>query len=80
MKKIKILILRPVLVVGLLLAFSATGALAQGGRPGNLGPSRAGRTGVPIDGGAGLLLAAGAAYGLKKVHEMRKGKKQEPEA
>lgn len=32
-------------------------------------------TGVPIDGGAGLLLAAGAAYGLKKLRDYNKGKK-----
>lgn len=27
---------------------------------------------VPIDGGIGLLLFAGAAYGIKKVREMNK--------
>ncbi|WP_439882569.1 PID-CTERM protein-sorting domain-containing protein [Pontibacter sp. MBLB2868] len=32
-------------------------------------------TGVPIDGGTGLLLAAGAAYGLKKLRDYRKGTK-----
>jgi hypothetical protein len=29
---------------------------------------------IPIDGGASLLLAAGAAYGLKKVRASRKAK------
>ena len=31
--------------------------------------------GVPIDGGLGILLAAGAGYGVKKIREMRKSKK-----
>lgn len=30
---------------------------------------------VPIDGGLSLLLAAGAGYGLKKVHDMKKKNK-----
>jgi len=29
---------------------------------------------TPIDGGLGLLLAGGAAYGLKKLHKARKSK------
>ncbi|GAA4438963.1 hypothetical protein GCM10023188_34780 [Pontibacter saemangeumensis] len=37
-------------------------------KPGNPGTS----TGVPIDGGASVLLAAGAAYGLKKLRDYRK--------
>ena len=36
---------------------------AQPGNPGG---------GVPIDGGASLLLAAGAAYGIKKAKDYRK--------
>ncbi|GAA4013147.1 hypothetical protein GCM10022408_27610 [Hymenobacter fastidiosus] len=55
--------LTPVLVVGLLLLASAT-TQAQG--PGSGGP-RPGATAVPIDGGASLLLAAGAAYGLRRL-------------
>ena len=27
---------------------------------------------VPIDGGIGILLAAGAAYGLKKLHDKKR--------
>lgn len=27
---------------------------------------------IPIDGGVSLLIAAGAGYGLKKIHELRK--------
>jgi hypothetical protein len=29
---------------------------------------------VPIDGGVGFLLAAGAAYGAKKINDYRKAK------
>jgi len=32
---------------------------------------------IPIDGGVSLLLAAGAAYGVKKVRDSRKAKKEE---
>jgi len=35
--------------------------------------------GVPIDGGLSLLLAAGAAYGAKKVYEFRNKDKQDEE-
>ncbi len=30
--------------------------------------------GCPIDGGLGFLLAAGAAYGIKKIHNIQKNK------
>lgn len=29
---------------------------------------------IPVDGGVSLLLAAGAAYGVKKVKDLRKAK------
>ena len=45
-----------------LLAGSFVPALGQ---PGSGGPTPAAVTETPIDGGASLLLAAGAAYGLK---------------
>lgn len=32
---------------------------------------------IPVDGGVSLLLAAGAAYGVKKVRDMRKAKSEE---
>ncbi len=32
---------------------------------------------IPIDGGASVLLAAGAAYGVKKVRAMRKKNTEE---
>ncbi|HEX8428842.1 PID-CTERM protein-sorting domain-containing protein [Hymenobacter sp.] len=44
-------------------------ASAQG--PGSGGPTPS-PTAVPIDGGASLLLAAGAAYGLKRLRAARK--------
>lgn len=55
-----------VLIVSLIpwMAFAQIG----GGGPGD--PD------VPIDGGLSILVAAGVAYGAKKVHEARK-KKQE---
>ncbi len=43
-------------------------------QPGSGGPSPANPadpTAVPIDGGASLLLAAGAAYGLKRLRKAR---------
>ncbi|MEP4532103.1 MAG: hypothetical protein ABJ004_03385 [Cyclobacteriaceae bacterium] len=41
--------------------FSSTALLAQGAPPA-----------TPIDGGLSLLLAAGGAYGLKKLNDTRK--------
>jgi hypothetical protein len=35
-------------------------------------PSDVDDEGIPIDGGISLLLAAGAAYGVKKVYNARK--------
>lgn len=32
---------------------------------------------VPIDGGASVLIAAGVAYGLKKIYDKRKQNKEE---
>ncbi|WP_019946929.1 PID-CTERM protein-sorting domain-containing protein [Hymenobacter aerophilus] len=55
------------LVLPLLLVSSAL--LAQGPGPGGPVPNQP--TAVPIDGGAGLLLAAGAAYGLKRLRQHR---------
>ncbi|RYU76100.1 PID-CTERM protein-sorting domain-containing protein [Hymenobacter persicinus] len=47
------------------LLLAAPAVRAQG--PGNGGPRPGAVTDVPVDGGASLLLAAGAAYGLKKL-------------
>ena len=47
-------------------------ALAQGDIPPTTGPRPdAGPAGVPIDGGASLLLAGGVAYGLRKLRQRR---------
>ena len=43
-------------------------SIAQPGDPG-------GDPDIPIDGGVGLLMAAGAAFGIKKVHDFNKKKK-----
>lgn len=60
-----------VLVIG-----AVTASLAQapgGGGPGPGGGGGAGGgTGVPIDGGASLLLAGGAAYAVRKLRARRK--------
>ncbi len=36
------------------------------------GPDPGGDPDAPIDGGIGLLIAAGAAYGYKKIRDQRK--------
>ncbi|KAA9332090.1 hypothetical protein F0P96_11420 [Hymenobacter busanensis] len=48
-----------------LLVLTATAAQAQD--PGSGGPQPGTPTAVPLDGGAALLLASGAAYGLKRL-------------
>ena len=61
------------LILALLLGGAATAA-AQG--PGSTGPQPlAAPTGVPIDGGASLLLAGGVAYGLRKLRQARAGRR-----
>ena len=47
----------------------ATGALALA-QPTSGGPTPA-ATGVPLDGGASLLLAGGVAYGLRRLRQRR---------
>ncbi|WP_223827722.1 PID-CTERM protein-sorting domain-containing protein [Hymenobacter armeniacus] len=54
-----------------LLAGAFTPALAQG--PGSGGPTPTTPAAeVPIDGGASLLLAGGAAYGLKRLRDRKR--------
>jgi len=58
----------------LILALLLGGAAVVQAQPGSTGPtptSPAGPTGVPIDGGASLLLAGGVAYGLRKLRARR---------
>ncbi|KAA9338780.1 hypothetical protein F0P96_07890 [Hymenobacter busanensis] len=52
-----------------LLLLAAHGAFAQD--PGSGGPLPGTPTAVPIDGGASLLLAGGAAYALRRLHQRR---------
>lgn len=54
-----------------LLAGSLTPLMAQpgSGGPGPGTPPPVNPTDVPLDGGASLLLAAGAAYGLKRIRK-----------
>lgn len=52
--------------ITLLLVFPALSLLAQG-FPGN--PPGGSSSGVPIDGGAIMLVASAAAYGYKKMKE-----------
>ena len=64
--------MKHLLILALLLGGAAT-AQAQG--PGSTGPaptSPAGPTGVPLDGGASLLLAGGVAYGLRRLRQRRR--------
>ncbi|MFD2786794.1 PID-CTERM protein-sorting domain-containing protein [Hymenobacter rubripertinctus] len=60
------------LVLLLLLTTVSFVALAQGPGSGGPIPDPTDPTAVPIDGGASLLLAAGAAYGLKKLRARRR--------
>ena len=57
--------------LGLAFALSSL-ALAQGTPPPGGGIEPTGPTGVPIDGGATLLLAGGVAYGLKRLRDRRR--------
>jgi len=56
-----------VLGAALLGVLTSVTVHAQG--PGSGGPTAP--TAVPIDGGASLLLASGAAYGLRKLRQRR---------
>jgi hypothetical protein len=58
-------------VLGLTFVLSSV-ALAQGDVPPSGGVEPTAPTGVPIDGGASLLLAGGVAYGLKKLRDRRR--------
>ena len=66
MRKMSFLNLRKALFIIICLLLT-TIVLAQPGDPG-------GDPDVPIDGGIGLLIAAGALYGSKKIYEARRKK------
>ncbi|TGE22228.1 hypothetical protein E5K00_18445 [Hymenobacter aquaticus] len=63
----KYLFLSTVFAVAI-LGLTSESARAQG--PGNGGP-QPGATNAPIDGGASALLAAGAAYALRRLRQRR---------
>lgn len=52
----------------LVILMATTLTLAQDEPPGG---DDGGDPDIPIDGGISLLLAAGAAYGIKKVHQYK---------
>ena len=59
-----------ILLAATLLATSFLQAQAQVGAPGSTGPGpQQGPTTTPIDGGASLLLAAGLAYGRRRLRQ-----------
>ncbi|KAA9339354.1 hypothetical protein F0P96_01665 [Hymenobacter busanensis] len=55
--------------LGVLLLLKTSPAAAQD--PGSGGPLPGSPTAVPIDGGASLLLAGGAAYALRRLRQRR---------
>ena len=54
----------------LTLSLAGTGAARAQGPPTG-GPTPAGPTTTPLDGGASLLLAGGLAYGLRRLKQRR---------
>jgi hypothetical protein len=65
-------------MMGLIFTFIIAEAYSQGrsqGAPGKAkseaAKSKGKGTSVPIDGGVGLLLAAGATYGLKRIRDQK---------
>ena len=57
-----------------LLLLAGAGAQRAAAQPTSGGPTP-GATGVPLDGGASLLLAGGVAYGLKQLRARRQARK-----
>jgi hypothetical protein len=72
------LITKPTILLSMVFIFYITDAFSQGrsqSAPGKAKSeakkSKGKGTSVPIDGGAALLLAAGAAYGMKRIREKK---------
>jgi hypothetical protein len=59
----------------LFIAFTPIGYVLADDPPGGGEPGDP--DAVPLDGGLSLLIAAGAAYGVKKVYEYRNSKEKE---
>lgn len=57
-----------IIIMSLLLVF----ALEMKAQPPGPGGGQGDPPGIPIDGGLSILLAAGAAYGGKKIYDMSK--------
>ena len=62
---------RPCRGLALLFALAAATAQAQAPSDGGPVPGTQPASSVPIDGGASALLAAGAAYGLRRLRHRR---------
>jgi len=72
MKNVTLMSCRRLLAAAVLATAGAlVPAAAQTGTPSVPGPAPDPTT-VPIDGGAGLLLAGGVAYGLRQLRQRRK--------
>jgi len=71
----KLFILKTVFCVSLLASINVLEA--QPTPPGGGGSSGGtGSTGVPVDGGITILALAGVGYGVKKIRDTRKNKKE----
>lgn len=67
----KTFLLRSLYATAAGVLFTAAAALAQPGSGGPTPVTPTQPTETPIDGGASLLVAAGAAYGLKRLRAAR---------
>ena len=63
--------LRPSRVLFLLFLLATATAQAQAPSDGGPAPGEAPATSVPVDGGASALLAAGVAFGLRRLRRLR---------
>ena len=61
------------IILLVLLLVAGAGAQHAAAQPNSGGPTP-GATGVPLDGGASLLLAGGVAYGLRRLRQARQAR------